>query len=94
MRPLLLGDLEQAARVLMPLPPETRADRAGEILTRARTADLYRKHTGKRHPDWGNGSVFDVCLGLPRAELRYPATGEFHAALSVFLAVYLEGRVR
>ncbi len=38
--------------------------------TRAHAADKYRKATGRRHPDWGNGSLNDQLFHSYKSRLH------------------------
>lgn len=57
MRPVLIGDVIAAARVLAPLPRGQRAGALRALLARADLADRHRKRLGRAHPRWGNGSL-------------------------------------
>ena len=62
MRPILPPDLDLLARVVLPLPAESRARVIAQLLTHADLADRYRKRTGRLHPLHGDGSVLSVAL--------------------------------
>ncbi|MEC3862229.1 hypothetical protein VK792_13120 [Mesobacterium sp. TK19101] len=62
MRPVLPGDLSAAARVLLRLPPEGRAEAARRLVHEAAVADRYRLLTGRVHPEFGTGSLMSRAL--------------------------------
>ena len=92
MRAVLLADLEQGARALLARPNCDWPDLAALMIAQARLADKYRKRTGRAHPDWGNGTLHDRAIRLPRAPIRYPTPEGFHNALSVLLQTYIASR--
>lgn len=64
MRPILHGDVVAAARVLFAAPPGRRAGLMRALLDRAGWADAYRRHAGRAHPFWGDGSLMSAALAL------------------------------
>lgn len=57
MRPLLHGDVSNAARALLAAPGSCRADLCRRMIAEAEAADAHRERTGRLHPLWGNGSL-------------------------------------
>jgi len=62
MRAVLPGDLSAAARVLLGLPPDERAQAARRLVQEAEIADRYRRNTGSVHPGFGSGSLMSRAL--------------------------------
>lgn len=58
MRPVHLTDLDAVARAMLAVAPALRGDIAEQIVARARIADRFRKHLGRRHPVFGDGTLF------------------------------------
>ncbi len=90
MRAVTQADVNAAARRLWMLPREDWGLAMRRALTKAHAADQYRKHFGRIHPIWGNGSLAAVfeCAKAPvpgpmRAETAFlEATSEaIHAIL-------------
>lgn len=57
MRELLQGDVAAAARVLLALPEAARAPALKRMLAEAEIADRYRRHVGRAHWLYGDGSL-------------------------------------
>lgn len=57
MRPVLPGDLDAAVRCLICADPPSRAGLARELVARADVADRFRKHVGRAHARFGDGSL-------------------------------------
>lgn len=92
MRPVMAADLDVAAAVLLAVPPAHRPHLARRIILRASLADRYRKRLGKPHPLYGNGTVSDATLRLPRRPPRYCDSVNYLTAMHVFLTAYLSLR--
>jgi hypothetical protein len=78
MRPILLSDLDLAARVLLGIPVDQRRVEMDAILKFARQADAFRQATGRILVGYGDGSILSVALGRPRsgsalADINYRA---------------------
>lgn len=75
MRPLLHGDIDVAARVLMLLPPEGRGPLIRRIIAEACAADAYRKRHGRAHALWGDGTLMAAlarpCARAPQITAEY-----------------------
>ena len=54
MRPVLHGDVSNAARALLNVP---RVDLCTRMMREAEAADVFAHHSGQLHPLWGNGSL-------------------------------------
>ncbi len=67
MRPVLHGDVVTAARALCAAPAAGRAGLAARLLMEAGAADAYRRHTGRRHPAWGDGTLQAAAARRPLA---------------------------
>lgn len=65
MRPVLPGDINAAARALLPVPPATRKELAMRLVKEASAADCYRKRFRKAHALWGNGTLMAAALMRP-----------------------------
>jgi hypothetical protein len=84
MRPILLADLDLAARVLLALPPRQRAATMDALLDRAARADAHRRATGLLLPGEGDGSLLSVALGQPRVDPA-PVGRDYRACLGIVL---------
>lgn len=85
MRPILASDLDLAVRALLAICPNRQAELAREILARADAADRYRKHRNQTHPQFGNGSIMAVALGMDLAPLPDRCDRRYLEALSVLI---------
>ena len=68
MRPLLLADLDVAARVLLALPETERDGEMSDLVATAEDADRHRQATGSLLPGAGDGSLLSAALLRQRAE--------------------------
>lgn len=57
MRPVLQGDVSNAACVLLGLPQGLRKSACRRMIRQAETAERHRLRTGRAHPQFGNGSL-------------------------------------
>lgn len=57
MRPVLHGDVSNAARALLNVPRSRRQSLCQRLLREAESADAYAQSAGRVHPLWGNGSL-------------------------------------
>lgn len=57
MRPILHGDVSNAARALLHVPRPLRQDLCARMIREAEAADVYARTSGRLHPLWGNGSL-------------------------------------
>ncbi len=69
MRPLLPGDLDQAARAMLAVPEPRRGALARRLVAEARAADRYRRRCGLAHPRWGDGSLMAAAMRHPQLPL-------------------------
>ncbi len=60
MRPVLHGDVSNAARALLRVPRGMRRDLCARLIREAEAADVYARETGSLHPVWGNGSLMSA----------------------------------
>ncbi len=60
MRPVLHGDVTNAARALLAVPRGVRRGLCNRLIREAETADIYARRTGRHHPLWGNGSLMSA----------------------------------
>lgn len=60
MRPVLHGDVSNAARALLHVPRALRQDLCARMLCEAEAADIYAQRQGRLHPLWGNGSLMSA----------------------------------
>lgn len=87
MRPILAGDIDYAARVMLATPVKHLHERAREILEAAEAADRYRKETGQLHPQYGGGSVAAACSAFDMDPLPYSYDVSFLHCMAVFCEV-------
>jgi len=87
MRPLLAGDLDMAARVLLARPEADWPSTARHLLVAARWADRHRRRYGRLHPCFGSGSVMAAAPAFGLAPLPDHATPAFCEALAVFCLI-------
>lgn len=90
MRPLLLGDVTVAARVLMCLPEAERRATAVAMLSDARVAELHLRDTGMVHPRFGNGSLMAAAMTRPRAPEPRVDDADYARCLVVVLEAVLD----
>ena len=81
MRPVLIGDIIAAARVLIVVPRDDWDHTVAQLLGQARTADRYRRRFGRAHPAWGNGSVMAAASTWPRGRERFLSDATYLDAL-------------
>jgi serine O-acetyltransferase len=84
MRPLLAGDLDMAARVLLGRPEAQWPHVARRLLVAAAWADRHRRRYGALHPRFGSGSVMAATAAFGAAPLPDHATPDFCRALAIF----------
>ncbi len=60
MRPVLHGDVSNAARALLNVPRAMRHDLCARLIREAEAADLHVRNSGALHPVWGNGSLMSA----------------------------------
>jgi hypothetical protein len=79
--PILTSDVLTFARALRAKPRGVRRLFARLVLCIADGADLYRKVTGRHHPEFGNGSLHAACVHLrePLADLDFECDGDLEA---------------
>jgi hypothetical protein len=65
MRPVLPGDITAAARILLPVPPGSRARMARRLIDEACAADAHCQAQGKAHRRWGNGTLLAAAHAHP-----------------------------
>lgn len=82
MRPVLVGDILAAARVLMALPRGARDGALAEMLAEADLADRFRRRTGRAHPRFGGGCLMAAALARRPGPEPFPADAAFLDALS------------
>ncbi|MCR8546575.1 hypothetical protein M4578_01945 [Salipiger sp. P9] len=97
MRPVLHGDLICAACALLAVPRGQRWRFARDLVARADAADRYRRHLGRAHPDWGNGTLMAAALAhvlAPERRLDDPDYAECLILVLEALRVWRAGRGR
>jgi hypothetical protein len=62
MRPVLLGDVVSAARVLLAVAPADRPRRLEALMSAADTAEHHWQWAGRSHPRYGDGSLMTAAL--------------------------------
>jgi hypothetical protein len=60
MRPVLHGDISNAARALLSVPEGLRAALCERMIFESEAADSYVSRVGRLHPQWGNGSLMSA----------------------------------
>jgi hypothetical protein len=68
MRPVLHGDVSNAARALLAVAPSQRADLCRCLIGEAEAADGHMRRTGRLHPLWGNGSLMSAARRRVQAD--------------------------
>ncbi len=68
MRPVLHGDVSNAARALLRVPQDGHEDVCARLIAEAEMADRHVKRTGQAHPLWGNGSLMSAARRRPLAD--------------------------
>ena len=98
MRPVLVGDLIAAARVLRAEPAAARDGCIARLIAEADLADRSRKRLGRPHAVYGNGSLMAAALRRRPApepflsDLAYlDALGRVIAALAARRARHIHG---
>lgn len=87
------GDVIAAARVLYGHAVCDRAGLLRRLLRSSSRADRYRKHTGRIHPFWGDGSLMTAALAMnPVAEPRLSEVDYCDCMAQVFEALVNRGR--
>ena len=95
MRPVLHGDVICAACALLAVPRGGRWRLAREMVAQAKAADRYRRHFGRAHPSWGNGTLMAAALSRPVAPERRLDDPDYADCLILALeAVRLRHRAR
>jgi len=89
MRGVTHGDAVAAASLLRAAPRESWDELMETLFKRAHAADCYRRHFGRIHPRWGNGSLMSLVLCesavWPEQRLSDPAYVE--ALIAVLMAL-------
>lgn len=83
MRPVTLGDLAAAARVLLARPPGLRPAAMAALIARADAADRLRLAERRHHPLYGNGTLMAAALAHPRADPSDPGGEDFLSCLAL-----------
>lgn len=83
MRPVTLGDLSAAARVLLAQPERLRPAAMAALIVRAEAADSLRRAEGRYHPLYGNGTLMAAALAHPRADPATPGGIDYLACLAL-----------
>lgn len=68
MRPVLHGDVSNAARALLNVPRGARATLCARLIAEAEMADRFVRRTGRAHPFWGNGSLMSAARQRPLSD--------------------------
>jgi hypothetical protein len=66
-RPILHGDVSNAARALLRVPAQLRADLCDRMIAEAEAAYRHAQSTRQMHPLWGNGSLMSAARKRPLA---------------------------
>lgn len=85
MRPVQLADIECALRHLLQVPPARRSTAMADLLTRADTADRYRKRLRRRHPEFGDGTLMAAALGQAVAPRPAACDAQVLACLAIII---------
>ncbi|MEJ2000205.1 MAG: hypothetical protein P8X77_02260 [Maritimibacter sp.] len=87
MRPVLPGDVIQAALALLAAPDPARVGLIRQMLDEAGQADAFRQSTGRAHPDFGTGSLMSAAMTRPRAREPYWDDPDYARCLVMVLQV-------
>ena len=87
MRPVLIGDLDLAARALLAAPRGDWDRLVQTWVASADRADRFRRHTGRALTGVGDGTLSSVVLRLPRAAPARTCDPDYLAALQTVLAI-------
>jgi len=94
MRRVLHGDLVHLGRVLLTCPPQERAITCRRAIAQAQAADTYRRRFGRRHPEYGDGSLAAWAMRFPRPPEPPLDDPEYAACLRIVLTCLEEARSR
>lgn len=92
MRPVLISDLVHAARVLLQVQKTSRVGFTERLIREADWADRFRKHLGRIHPEWGDGTLSSAAARYPKAAEQNIDNLEFSKCLSTVLCVLRQRR--
>lgn len=85
MRAIHHSDITAAARVLLAVPEELRAELCQRMLREAHWADHFTKRTGRLHALWGNGSLRAAAHARRLAPEPATLAGEYGACMALVL---------
>ena len=93
MRPVLHGDVSNAARALLLLPPGARAGLGARMIREAEAADAHVMRTGRVHPVWGNGSLMSAARKRLLADEPGFEDDDYCACFEMVLRLLVEHRI-
>lgn len=93
MRPVLHGDVSNAARALLRVPPGLRKGLCARMITEAEAADAYARGSGRVHPLWGNGSLMSAARKRMLADEPTFDDGDYCECFELVLRRLIERRI-
>ncbi|MFV0513141.1 MAG: hypothetical protein ACK5MY_05850 [Jhaorihella sp.] len=93
MRPVLYGDVSNAARVLLRQPPGARPGLCARMIREAEAADAHVLRTGRVHPVWGNGSLMSAARKRLLADEPGFEDNDYCACFAMVLWALVEHRI-
>lgn len=92
MRPVLHGDVTNAARALLCLPEAARQDFCRMLIRNAELADQHLARTGRAHVMWGNGSLMAAARMFPMKPEPTLDNDEYCSCLEMVLQALVRWR--
>lgn len=93
MRPLLHGDVRDAARALLAVSASLRPCLCRRMIREAEAADRFYKAHGRSHPFWGNGSLMSAARRRMLADEPGFDDPEYCGCFELVLRALIERRV-
>jgi hypothetical protein len=93
MRPVLHGDVSNAARALLSVPQGLREALCIQLIHEAESADVYTRRVGRLHPVWGNGSLMSAARKRVLADEPTFENAEYCVCFEMVLRQLIEWRI-
>jgi len=93
MRPVLHGDVSNAARALLNVPQMLRTDLCARMIQEAELADDFARREGRLHPMFGNGSLMSAARKRMLADEPSFDDAEYCACFEMVLRGLIDRRV-
>ena len=90
MRPILHGDVSDAARALLAAPDEGRERLCRRMISEADAALVHVNLTGTLHPAWGNGSLTSAARKRRLAPAPWGGDADYCQCMETVLACLIE----